>query len=426
MERGRGQRRNVLSGRRCTGWWSPDILGRFLFFLSFRQKKGKKTTRSGLNVLLTRYFPTFETENGKLKHIFTPEGKAVPMKKGFEYQYFLKNHLGNTRVVLSQTGKTLQQNSYYLFGMLMAGLPQPEEYHDNKYLYNLPGRQAGGKKLQDDFELGWYDYGKRFYDAGLGRWFVVDAATEKAYGWTPYRYAFDNPINITDPDGMFEGWYENEGKEIVYDEKINSQKDLDEAGIKGEYKGDVGIGVEGEGENQKLVMYGADGQKHDASIGLDEVEINGGEMSEHAKLMNNPIVKSIHKGQQEFLETSVSVVGDALGKVGSGATVIGYGSIMFPGGQIIGAGLIGIGESMMSISGAIDLGTNLKKGNYGKVAFGVATMGTTFGIGKKIDLLQESGKFGEQGAKILKTGSNLKLQLFNTAVNEAITKRKQK
>jgi len=44
------------------------------------------------------------------------------MKKGFEYQYFIKDHLGNTRVVLSQSNEVLQQNSYYPFGMLMAGL----------------------------------------------------------------------------------------------------------------------------------------------------------------------------------------------------------------------------------------------------------------------------------------------------------------
>ena len=297
---------------------------------------------------------------------------------------------------------------------------------DNRYLYN-------GK--QTDFGLDWYDYGARFYDAGLGRWFVPDPLAESYYSHSPYHFSGNNPIRFLDVNGMdYDGWQ--------FNIETNKLKRINDLGGK-----EIQFVTITNNDNVVLGNANVDGAK----VYVDKYEINNSEsvvsvsnsptnaksrtLKNVGQLISNdsPLSKdakqslmksSVSQAGSDFLATSVSMVGDALGKVGTGATVAGYGAIIFPGGQTVGAGLIGIGESMMSISSAIGIGTNLKNGNYGKAAFGMATMATGFSISRKINILQNSGKFGEQGATILKTGANLKLQLLNTAVNKTIEKRK--
>jgi RHS repeat-associated protein len=94
--------------------------------------------------------------------------------------------------------QVVQTTDYYPFGLSMAAQSyQKQTALDNDYLYN-------GKELQDEHNLGWLDYGARMYMPELGRWGVVDPLAEIAYSLTPYRYAFNNPIIVTDPDGAFE------------------------------------------------------------------------------------------------------------------------------------------------------------------------------------------------------------------------------
>ena len=138
----------------------------------------------------------------------------------FEYQYFLKDHLGNTRVTFTQTGEVIQEDSYYPFGMAMTGLSnQSGTSYKNKYLYN-------GKELQDEFGLGWYDYGARMYDPALGRFHTIDPLAEEFYSWTPYNYTFNNPILFVDPDGCASGFPEDERKSEITSMKLDEEKGI--------------------------------------------------------------------------------------------------------------------------------------------------------------------------------------------------------
>jgi RHS repeat-associated protein len=69
----------------------------------------------------------------------------------------------------------------------------------NKYLYN--GKELQNDKFSDGSSLDWYDYGARFYDAALGRFFTQDRFAEKYHFMSPYQYGANNPIKFIDFNG---------------------------------------------------------------------------------------------------------------------------------------------------------------------------------------------------------------------------------
>ncbi|MEO1419321.1 MAG: RHS repeat-associated core domain-containing protein, partial [Bacteroidota bacterium] len=83
---------------------------------------------------------------------------------------------------------------YYPFGMSHSGSFATTTSPENQYLYN-------GKELQDELNLGWYDYGARMYDPTVGKWNGVDALAEEYLAFSLYNYTLNNPIIFVDPDG---------------------------------------------------------------------------------------------------------------------------------------------------------------------------------------------------------------------------------
>lgn len=111
-------------------------------------------------------------------------------------EYFLRDHLGNTRVVFNSSGAVLQTTDYYPFGKEHTPLPIS---NGNRYLYN--GKEKQEFKLSSS-SLDWYDYGRRFYDPQLGRFTTLDPLAEKNHSQSGFVYAANNPIKYIDYMGL--------------------------------------------------------------------------------------------------------------------------------------------------------------------------------------------------------------------------------
>ena len=146
--------------------------------------------------VVTDYCGNLIYRNDTLTMLLMEEGYVTFATSGTPtYHYYLKDHLGNVRIVMSQDGTVDQRNQYYPDGTLFGkqstgGTVQPYKF--------------GQKELERTLPLDEYDFGARWMDPVVGaRFTTMDPLCEKYYSISPYAYCGGDPMNAVDPDGRF-------------------------------------------------------------------------------------------------------------------------------------------------------------------------------------------------------------------------------
>lgn len=162
------------------------------------QKLQKAVT--GTVFSLKDYCEGVEYKDRDLETVYHAEGRVVRNGGNWEFEWFIRDHLGSNRVVFKEglDGlEILQQTHHYPFGAPTEGAwntPQPTVQQD--YLYN-------GKERTADYGLGWQDFGFRWaLDGWMPVFSGVDPISEEFAHVSTYNYAENSPIANIDLHGL--------------------------------------------------------------------------------------------------------------------------------------------------------------------------------------------------------------------------------
>lgn len=168
-------------------------------------KKLEKKVEQGSTSNTTKYLEGFQYVDNQLQMFPHPEGYVSVSGSQYRYVFQYKDHLGNVRLSYARDPETgnariVEEQHYYPFGLQHSGYNQDmwmsqANAEGQKYKYS-------GMEWQDELRLNFYDFGARNYDPAIGRWMNVDPLAENSRRWSPYNYAYNNPIYFIDPDGM--------------------------------------------------------------------------------------------------------------------------------------------------------------------------------------------------------------------------------
>jgi RHS repeat-associated protein len=116
--------------------------------------------------------------------------------------FYHNDALGSVIRLTNGSGTIVEQYTYDVYGMPTikdgSNNPIPISAYGSRFLFT--GREF-------NYDLGIYDYRNRMYSSELGRFMTPDPIGFEGKDYNLYRYVGNNPVNLTDPDGLWARYY---------------------------------------------------------------------------------------------------------------------------------------------------------------------------------------------------------------------------
>ena len=136
----------------------------------------------------------FHTDAGYYTPVTSQGGSGV----SYSHIWYLKDHLGNNRVLVNSQGDAIKILHYDPYGnQISIGIAStvsfPSNATESPYKY-------GGKEWNATTST--YDFEARYLSPSFHRFTTMDPLAEKYYSVSPYAYCAGDPVNYVDPQGL--------------------------------------------------------------------------------------------------------------------------------------------------------------------------------------------------------------------------------
>ena len=154
----------------------------------------------------TEYAANYRLENGSLTMIHTDAGYYTPFPASpggtgsvYKHLWYLKDHLGNNRVLADGSGDVYAVHHYDPYG---GDIPVVSTTTTSSFPFGAKDSPYKYGDKEWNVTTSTYDFEARQLSPAFHRFTTMDPLAEKYYGVSPYSFCKNNPLNYVDPQGL--------------------------------------------------------------------------------------------------------------------------------------------------------------------------------------------------------------------------------